>query len=149
MPVPRPCRTLRSRPGPSRPRRFPNPRQPMSPSLPVPPPDPVLDEIASRVTGQMVNAGIVGIDELWSRGEPPDQPLATYSWLAHAASRRNTAGLWTLIAWIHWRGNDRQAAWPALHHALDIDPDQDTPHYLAVFMYDHVDPARIPPIRFQ
>ncbi len=97
----------------------------------------------------MVNAGIAGIDELWSRGEPLDRPLATYSWLAHAASRRHTAGLWTLIAWIHWRSNDRQAAWPALRHALDIDPDQDTPHYLAVFMYDHVDPARIPAVRFR
>jgi hypothetical protein len=33
--------------------------------------------------------------------------------------------------------------------ALDIDPDQDPPHYLAVFMYDHVDPHCIPPVRFR
>ncbi len=147
MPIPRPCRTLPSRPGPARPRRFPDPRQPMSPLLRAP--DPVLDEIAARVTGQMVNAALVGIDELWSRGEPLDQPLATYSWLAHAACRPNTAGLWTLIAWIHWRSNDRQAAWPALHHALDIDPDQDPPHYLAVLMYEHVHPACVPPVQYR
>lgn len=114
MPIPRPCRSLPSRPLPSRPRRFPDSRQPMRRSLTAPPPDPALDEIAARVTGAMVNAG-----------------------------------LWTLIAWIHWRGNDRQAAWPALHLALDIDPDQDPPHYLAVFMYDHVDPHCIPPVRFR
>ncbi len=42
MPVPRPCRTLPSRPRPRRPRRFPDPRQPLAPSLPRPPPDPVL-----------------------------------------------------------------------------------------------------------
>ena len=149
MPIPRPCRSLPSRPLPSRPRRFPDSRQPMRRSLTAPPPDPALDEIAASVTGAMVNAGIASIDDLWSRGQPLAQPLATYTWLARAASRRHTAGLWTLIAWIHWRGNDRQAAWPALHLALDIDPDQDPPHYLAVFMYDHVDPHCIPPVRFR
>jgi len=127
MPIPRPCRSLPSRPLPSRPRRFPDSRQPMRRSLTAPPPDPALDEIAARVTGAMVNAGIASIDDLWSRGQPLAQPLATYTWLARAASRRHTAGLWTLIAWIHWRGNDRQAAWPALHLALDIDPGQDPP----------------------
>lgn len=127
MPIPRPCRSLPSRPLPSRPRRIPDSRQPMRRSLTAPPPDPALDEIAARVTGAMVNAGIASIDDLWSRGQPLAQPLATYTWLARAASRRHTAGLWTLIAWIHWRGNDRQAAWPALHLALDIDPDQDPP----------------------
>ena len=125
----------------------------MPPSRAAPPPDPSLDEIAARVTGSMVNAGIAGIDDLWSRGQPLAQPLAqpltTYTWLARAASRRHTAGLWTLIAWIHWRNNDRQAAWPALHLALDIDPDQDPPHYLAVFIYDHVDPSLVPPVRFR
>ena len=79
MPIPRPCRSLPSRPLPSRPRRFPDSRQPMRRSLTAPPPDPALDEIAARLTGAMVNAGIASIDDLWSRGQPLAQPLATYT----------------------------------------------------------------------
>lgn len=61
----------------------------------------ILDEIAARVSGDMVNAGIASIDALWCSGQPLDQPLATYTRIAHAATRRHTAGLWTLIAWIY------------------------------------------------
>ena len=150
MPLSRPCRRLPRRPGPSRPNRLPDPRQPLSPPpyLPITP-DPDLDETAARVTGTMVNAGIATIDDLWSRGQPLDRQRATFTRLAHAAARRNTAGLWTLIAWIHWRSNDRAAAWTALHRALDIDPDQDPPHNLAALTYEHVDQARIPPVQFR
>lgn len=109
----------------------------------------ILDEIAARVSGAMVNAGIASIDALWCSGQPLDRPLATYTRIAHAAARRHTAGLWTLIAWIYWRSNDLRCAWPALELALDIDPDQDPPHYLAVFMHQQVDPARVPPVRFR
>jgi len=115
----------------------------------------ILDEIAARVSGDMVNAGIASIasiasiDALWCSGQPLDRPLATYTRIAHAATRRHTAGLWTLIAWIYWRRNDLRSAWPALELALDIDPDQDPPHYLAVFMHQQVDPARVPPVRFR
>ena len=95
------------------------------------------------------DVGALGALDVAGHGRRVNALLRSASALARAASRRHTAGLWTLIAWIHWRGNDRQAAWPALHLALDIDPDQDPPHYLAVFMYDHVDPHCIPPVRFR
>jgi len=109
----------------------------------------IVDEIAAGVSGAMVNAGIASIDALWCSGQPLDRPLATYTRIAQAAARRHTAGLWTLIAWIYWRSNDLRSAWPALELALDIDPDQDPPHYLAVFMHQQVDPARVPPVRFR
>ena len=65
------------------------------------------------------------------------------------ASRQYTAGLWTLIAWINWRTNNRPAAWYALDLALNIDPDEDPAHYLAVFMHERVDPRRIRPIHWR
>ncbi len=70
----------------------------------------ILDEIAARVSGDMVNAGIASIDALWCSGQPLDRPLATYTRIAHAATRRHTAGLWTLIAWIYWRRNDLRSS---------------------------------------
>lgn len=143
---PRPAWPSPSRPATHRPLYGPRPRPPV--------PDGavntmILDEIAARVSGDMVNAGIASIDALWCSGQPLDRPLATYTRIAHAATRRHTAGLWTLIAWIYWRRNDLRSAWPALEVALDIDPDQDPPHYLAVFMHQQVDPARVPPVRFR
>lgn len=109
-------------------------------------PHPVLDAIASQLTGQMINAGIAHIDAAWAAGESLEPMLASYTRIARAASRQHTAGLWTLIAWINWRAVNRPAAWKALHLALEIDPDEDPAHYLAVFMYDQVDPKRIRPV---
>jgi len=112
-------------------------------------PHPVIDAIASQVTGQKINAGIALIDAAWAAGESLEPTLASYTRIARAASRQYTAGLWTLITWINWRTNNRPAAWAALHLALEIDPDEDPAHYLAVFMYDQVDPRRIRPVQWQ
>ncbi|HEV7145970.1 MAG TPA: hypothetical protein VGN48_03115 [Pedococcus sp.] len=109
----------------------------------------LVDEIASRVTGDMVNAGIASIDARWSAGQSLENTLGTYTRLAHQASRQYTAGLWTLIAWIHWRRRNMRAAWPALNSALAIDPNLDAPHYLAVFMHHEADPAHVPLVRFR
>ena len=109
----------------------------------------LVDEIASRVTGDMVNAGIASIDARWSAGQSLEDTLGTYTRLAHQASRQYTAGLWTLIAWIHWRRRNVRAAWPALNSALAIDPNLDAPHYLAVFMHHEADPAHVPLVRFR
>jgi len=76
----------------------------------------ILDEIAKRVSGDMVNAGIASIDTLWTAGQDL-APLQNYRGLALRASPQYTAALWTLIAWIHWRTGNRREAWPALHLA--------------------------------
>ncbi len=136
----------RSRPSPRAPRRTPDPRQPLSFVAHPLQPHPVIDAIASQLTGQKINAGIALIDQAWAAGESLDPTLAIYTRIAHAAFRRYTAGLWTLIAWINWRTNNRPDAWTALHLALAIDPDEGPAHYLAVFMYDQVDPSRIRPV---
>jgi hypothetical protein len=101
-----------------------------------------MDAIASQLTGQRINAGIVLIDTDWAAGKPLDEDPAGLTRIARAASRQYTAGLWTLIAWINWRTNNRPAAWTVLDLALDIDPDEDPAHTLAAFMYDQVDPLR-------
>jgi hypothetical protein len=136
----------RSRSHPSRRRRHPDPRQPRTFEDHPLRPHPVIDAIASQLTGPRINAGIALIDAAWVVGEPLEATLTTYTRLATAASRSCTAGLWTLIAWINWRTNNRPAAWTALHLALAINPDEDPAHYLAVLMYDHVDPQRVRPI---
>ncbi len=136
-------------PSPSRPRRHPDPRQPWTFVEHPPQPDPVIDAIASQLTGQKINAGIALIDTDWAAGMSLEDTLAGLTRIARAASRQYTAGLWTLIAWINWRTNNRPAAWTALHLALEIDPDEDPAHYLAVFMYDQVDPRRIRPIHWR
>lgn len=145
-------RPLPARPAPYRPERHPrarlHPRR--RPNLTTAAFDEMLvDEIASRVTGDMVNAGIATIDALWSSGQSLENTLGTYTRLAHQASRQYTAGLWTLIAWIHWRRRNVRAAWPALNSALAIDPNLDAPHYLAVFMHHEADPAHVPLVRFR
>ena len=104
--------------------------------------------IAAELTGQRINAGIALIDADWAAGKPLDDSLNGLMRIARSASREHTAGLWTLIAWINWRTNNRPAAWTALNLALDIDPDEDPAHYLAVFMHDRVDPQRIRPIHW-
>ena len=140
-----PSSSAHARPRPTGPRRLPDPQQPRTFVEHPLRPHPVIDAIASQLTGQRINAGIALIDEAWSAGESLEPALATYTRLARAASRPCTAGLWTLIAWINWRTNNRPAAWTALHLALEIDPDEDPAHYLAVLMYDQVDPRRIRP----
>jgi len=102
----------------------------------------ILDEIAKRVSGDMVNAGIAKIDTLWTAGQDLQRPLQTYRSLALRASPQYTAGLWTLIAWIHWRTGNRAEAWPALHLAKKIDNYIAAAHYLTVFM--HTAPTRTP-----
>jgi hypothetical protein len=141
----RPGSRARARPRPSGPQRLPDPRQPSTFDEHPLRPHPVIDAIASQLTGQRINAGIALIDEAWAADESLEATLTTYTRLARAASRPCTAGLWTLIAWINWRTNNRPAAWTALHLALEIDPDEDPAHYLAVLMYDQVDPRRIRP----
>ncbi len=138
-----------ARPGPTGPLRYPDPRQPCTFVERPRQPHPVIDAIASQLTGQKINAGIALIDADWAAGKSLEATLDGYTRIARAASRQYTAGLWTLIAWINWRTNNRPAAWTALHLALDIDPDEDPAHYLAVFMYDQVDPRRIRPIHWQ
>lgn len=141
-----------ARPAPYRPARYPPARlhTRRRPNLTTAAFDEMLvDEIASRVTGDMVNAGIASIDALWSAGQSLEDTLGTYTRLAHQASRQYTAGLWTLIAWIHWRRRNLGAAWPALNTALAIDPNLDAPHYLAVFMHHEADPAHVPLVRFR
>ena len=141
-----------SRPAPYRPARHPRARrQPRRrPNLGVAALDETpVDEIAAHVTGDMVNAGIASIDVLWSTGQSLDHALGVYTHLAHRASRQYTAGLWTLIAWIHWRRRNVRAAWPAVNTALAIDPDLDVTHYLAVFMHNDADPAHVPLIQFR
>ncbi len=71
-------------------------------------PDPSLDTIAARVAGSMLGAGVAGIDDLWSSGQPFERPLATDSRLAHAGPPGHAAGLWSLITWVHWRRSDSQ-----------------------------------------
>src|SRR6476469_2585672 len=132
-----------SRRSPTRPRRHPDPRQPCTFVEHPPQPEPVIDAIASQLTGQRINAGIVLIDSDWAAGKSLEETLAGLTRIARASSRQYTAGLWTLIAWINWRTNNRPAAWDALDLALDIDPDEDPAHYLAVFMHERVDPRRI------
>ncbi len=112
-------------------------------------PQEVFDAIAARLTGQIINVGIAHIDAAWVAGESLEPILASYTRIARSAARQHTAGLWTLIAWINWRTNNRPAAWEALHLALEIDPDEDPAHYLAVFMYDQVDPRRIRPVHWR
>ena len=138
-----------TRPSPSRPRRHPDPRQPCTFVEHPPQADPVIDAIASQLTGEKINAGIVLIDGDWAAGKSLETTLADLTRIARAASRQYTAGLWTLIAWINWRTNNRPAAWDALDLALDIDPDEDPAHYLAVFMHERVDPRRIRPIHWR
>jgi hypothetical protein len=104
--------------------------------------------IAAELTGQRINAGIALIDAEWAAGKPLDDSLNGLMRVARRASREHTAGLWTLIAWINWRTNKRLAAWTALNLALDIDPDEDPAHYLAVFMHDRIDPEKIRPIHW-
>ena len=136
-------------PSPSRPRRHPDPRQPCTFVEHPPQADPVIDAIASQLTGEKINAGIVLIDSDWAAGKSLEETLAGLTRIARASSRQYTAGLWTLIAWINWRTNNRPAAWDALDLALDIDPDEDPAHYLAVFMHERVDPRRIRPIHWR
>jgi len=97
----------------------------------------------------MVDPGIAGNDTARSSGQSLERHLAVYTGLANRASPSCPAGLWTLVAWIHWRRGDRQSAWPALHLALELSNDVDAAHYLAVFMYDWVDPRRVPPVRLR
>jgi len=108
----------------------------------------ILDEIAKRVSGDMVNAGIANIDTLWTAGQDLAHPLQTYRSLALRASPHNTAGLWTLIARIHWRTGNRREAWPALHLAKKLDNDIDAAHYLTVFMHEWADPHNVPPVTY-
>ena len=137
------------RPSPSRPRRHPDPRQPGTFVEHPPQADPVIDAIASQLTGEKINAGIVPDRQRLGCRELLGGNLAGLTRIARAASRQYTAGLWTLIAWINWRTNNRPAAWDALDLALDIDPDEDPAHYLAVFMHERVDPRRIRPIHWR
>lgn len=108
----------------------------------------ILDQLAQRVTGDLINAGIAAIDTLWSVGADLTPALTTYLHLAHRASPQYTGGLWALIAWIHWRTGNRQEAWPALrlaHH----DPDIDAAHHLTVYLHARVDPHAVPPITYR
>jgi len=109
----------------------------------------ILDEIAKRVSGDMVNAGIASIDTLWTAGQDLAHPLQTYQSLALRASPQCTAGLWTLIAWIHWRTGNRREAWPALHLAKKLDNDIDAAHFLTVFMHEWADPHNVPPATYR
>lgn len=106
----------------------------------------ILDEIAKRVSGDMINAGIASIDALWIDGKDLHHPLQTFQDLALRASPQYTAGLWTLIAWIHWRTGNRAEVWPALHLAMRLDLDIDAAHYLTVFMHHWADPRHVPPV---
>jgi len=128
--MPPPTRSCTRRPPDGRPhpgrtaRRLTNAREMKGSSglEPLGPPDvleelEILDEIAKRVSGDMVNAGIASIDSLWTTGQDLEHPLQTYRSLALRASPQFTAGLWTLIAWIYWRTGNRREAWPALHLA--------------------------------
>ena len=109
----------------------------------------ILDALAGRVSGDMINAGIATIDTLWTAGQDLQRPLQIYRSLALRASPQYTAGLWTLIAWIHWRTGNRAEAWPALHLAMKIDLDIDAAHYLTVFMHHRTDPHTVPPITYR
>ncbi len=109
----------------------------------------ILDGIAKRVDGDMVNAGIARIDTLWAAGHDLQRPLQTYQSLALRASPQYTAGLWTLVAWIHWRTGNRAEAWPALHLAKKIDLGIDAAHYLTVFMHHRADPHTVPPVTYR
>ncbi len=106
----------------------------------------VLDEIAKRVSGSMVNAGIASIDRAWTDGEDLNPHLQTFRSLARRASPQFTGGLWTLIAWIHWRTGNRAEVWPALQLAMRLDDDIDAAHYLTVFMHHWADPHKVPPV---
>ncbi len=109
----------------------------------------VLDEIAKRVSGDMINAGIASIDRQWTDGHDLDPQLQTFHSLAVRASPQYTAGLWTLIAWIHWRTGNRPQVWSALHLAMSLDNDIDAVHYLTVFMHHWTDPHRVPPVTYR
>ena len=85
---PSPGRRPPARPAPYRPARYPrarlHPRQ--RANLTTAAFDEMLvDEIASRVTGDMVNAGIASIDARWSAGQSLENTLGTYTRLAHQA----------------------------------------------------------------
>jgi hypothetical protein len=109
----------------------------------------ILDEIAKRVSGDMINAGLAKIDTLWTAGQDLQRPLETYRSLALRASPQYTAGLWTLIAWIHWRTGNRAEAWPALHLAKKIDNYIAAADYLTVFMHHRADPHTVPPVTYR
>lgn len=146
------------RPPPARPtRRMTTGRETNPPGTSRPPPWPVdvleelaiLDALAERVSGDMINAGIATIDTRWTAGQDLQRPLETYRGLALRASPQYTAGLWTLVAWIHWRTGNRAEAWPALQLAMKIDIDIAAAHYLTVFMHRRTDPHTVPPITYR